>query len=167
MLFFANPGDMRVSLTTALEGGVLDPRNATLMKMFSLIGVGERAGSGVPSIISSFQEVTLQTPSYQISYSPERVFCTINFENLVEKSATSTENHTENFAGLSRLQREIIHRLKSNPKYSRRELVDVIENASLGGVISALTKLQELGILRRVGPDKGGQWEILNENGSL
>lgn len=118
-----------------------------------------------------FQEVTLQTPSYQISYSPERVFCTINFENLVEKSATSTENHTENYtenyAGLSRLQREIIHRLKSNPKYSRRELVDVIENASLGGVISALTKLQEIGILRRVGPDKGGQWEILNENGSL
>ena len=122
-----------------------------------------------------FQEVTLQTPSYQISYSPERVFCTINFENLVEKSATSTENHTENhtenytenYAGLSRLQREIIHRLKSNPKYSRRELVDVIENASLGGVISALTKLQEIGILRRVGSDKGGQWEILNENGSL
>ena len=41
MLSFANPGDMRISLATALEGGVSDPRNATLMKMFGLIGVGK------------------------------------------------------------------------------------------------------------------------------
>ena len=82
-------------------------------------------------------------------------------EKTENHTVNHTENHTENHAGLSRLQREIIIKLKSNPKYSRRELVNVIENASLGGVISALTKLQELGLLRRVGPDKGGHWEII------
>lgn len=79
-LSFANPGDMRVSLKTAFEGGVSDPRNATLMKMFGLIGVGERAGSGVPSIIASFLEAAHHSPSYKIQFSPERVLCTIDLK---------------------------------------------------------------------------------------
>lgn len=33
-----------------LKGGISDPRNKALMKMFNLIGIGERAGSGVPDI---------------------------------------------------------------------------------------------------------------------
>ena len=32
-------------------GGESDPRNKALMKMFNLIGIGERAGSGVPELI--------------------------------------------------------------------------------------------------------------------
>ncbi len=73
-----------------------------------------------------------------------------------------TENHTEKYPGLSRIQREILTNLKINPSYSRQELSSIIANASLGGVISALKRLQELGILRRVGPDKGGRWEIVD-----
>ena len=76
----SNPGDMRISLKTALEGGVSDPRNTTLMKMFGLIGVGERAGSGVPSIIASFIEAAHHSPSYKIQFSPERVLCTIDIK---------------------------------------------------------------------------------------
>lgn len=32
-------------------GGESDPRNKALMKMFNLINIGERAGSGVPNIL--------------------------------------------------------------------------------------------------------------------
>ena len=74
---FANPGDMRISLAMAMEGGFSDPRNATLMKMFGMIGVGERAGSGVPNIIATWENETQHRPSYKIMYSPERVMCTI------------------------------------------------------------------------------------------
>lgn len=76
-LSFANPGDMRISLAMAMEGGFSDPRNATLMKMFGMIGVGERAGSGVPNIIATWENETQHRPSYKIMYSPERVMCTI------------------------------------------------------------------------------------------
>ena len=30
-----------------MSGGISDPRNENIFKMFNLIGVGERAGSGV------------------------------------------------------------------------------------------------------------------------
>ena len=39
-LSFANPGDMRPGLKTALSGGTSDARNATIMKMFGLLDFG-------------------------------------------------------------------------------------------------------------------------------
>jgi len=39
----SNPGDFRIELADAKSGGVSDPRNGALMKMFNLIDVGERA----------------------------------------------------------------------------------------------------------------------------
>ena len=48
----SNPGDFRIEIEEAKSGGFSDPRNATMMKMFNLIEIGERAGSGIPSIYS-------------------------------------------------------------------------------------------------------------------
>ena len=42
-----NPGYVRIEKRV-----ISDPRNKTLMKMFNMIGIGERAGSGVPYIFS-------------------------------------------------------------------------------------------------------------------
>ena len=47
-----NPGSVRIEKRQMLKGGISDPRNKTLMKMFNMIGIGERAGSGVPYIFS-------------------------------------------------------------------------------------------------------------------
>ena len=47
---FANPGSMRMAKTVAIGGGVSDPRNGTVLKIFSLINYGERAGSGLNSL---------------------------------------------------------------------------------------------------------------------
>lgn len=51
---FANPGDIRIGLEVALAGGVSDPLNETVMKMFSLlVDIGERAGTGIPNIVNN------------------------------------------------------------------------------------------------------------------
>ena len=42
-----NLGYVRIGKRQMLKGGISDPRNKALMKMFNLIGIGERAGSGV------------------------------------------------------------------------------------------------------------------------
>ena len=44
-LVLKNPGDFRMDLGQALKGGISDPRNANLLKMFSFIDIGERAGA--------------------------------------------------------------------------------------------------------------------------
>ena len=54
---FANPGNMRISRSEAIEGGVSDPRNSTILKFFSLIRFGERAGSGLNGIMHVWRKV--------------------------------------------------------------------------------------------------------------
>lgn len=53
---FANPGRLRVPREQLYRGGVSDPRNPTLQKMFQLIGLSERAGSGLPKILRAWRE---------------------------------------------------------------------------------------------------------------
>ena len=94
-LSFATPGDMRISLAMAMDGGFSDPRNATLMKMFGMIGIGERAGCGIPTILETWKEATHQTPSYEISHSPDRVTCVIRLDGAAADSGLRGEEGTE------------------------------------------------------------------------
>ena len=54
---FANPGTVRISISEAIAGGVSDPRNGIMLKIFSLIDFGERAGSGLSGICKVWEKV--------------------------------------------------------------------------------------------------------------
>ena len=56
----------------ALVGGVSDPRNESLIKMFNLINVGERAGSVLPSIRTIWLRQGWQEPEIVESFNPDR-----------------------------------------------------------------------------------------------
>lgn len=92
MIMFSNPGDMRISIKTAVEGGVSDPRNATLMKMFSLIGIGDRAGMGIPDLIDVWQRLTGYAPIYVSQFSPNRVVVSMQIKVIGDKSAINKKN---------------------------------------------------------------------------
>ena len=87
MITFSNPGDMRISLRAAVGGGVSDPRNAVLMKMFSLIGIGERAGMGIPGLLDIWQRLTGVAPIYVSQFSPNRVTVSMQIKTIGDKSA--------------------------------------------------------------------------------
>ena len=59
---FANPGYSRAGKIKMMLGGVSDPRNRGLMKMFNLIDIGERAGSGIPKIFNIWKDESLKDP---------------------------------------------------------------------------------------------------------
>ena len=50
----SNPGGFRIPIEDAYIGGSSDPRNGTMMKMFNLVNIGERAGSGVPNMVEDW-----------------------------------------------------------------------------------------------------------------
>lgn len=62
MFSFRNPGDMRVPLEDAIEGSISDCRNRNLQKMFTAIGLGENAGSGLPKIFDGWQSQHWREP---------------------------------------------------------------------------------------------------------
>ncbi|MDE7335202.1 MAG: putative DNA binding domain-containing protein, partial [Muribaculaceae bacterium] len=53
----SNPGSVRISIQEAINGGISDPRNGIMLKMFSLIDFGERAGSGLSGICKVWEKV--------------------------------------------------------------------------------------------------------------
>jgi predicted HTH transcriptional regulator len=56
MFGFRNPGLMRVPAEVALKGGESDGRNRLMQRMFTLVGFGEQAGSGLPTITRGWGE---------------------------------------------------------------------------------------------------------------
>lgn len=50
--------------------------------------------------------------------------------------------------------------LGSNPKATRKELAEKT-GLTPDGIKWNLNKLKKEGIIRRIGPDKGGHWEII------
>lgn len=53
---FTNPGRLRIPREQLYHGGVSDPRNPNLQKMFQMIGLGEKAGSGFQKIMRAWRE---------------------------------------------------------------------------------------------------------------
>ena len=72
-IIFSNPGSSRIELDTAISGGVSDPRNSTMLKMFNFIDIGERAGSGIPNIFRVWKEQGWAEPIITESYEPDRI----------------------------------------------------------------------------------------------
>ena len=72
-ILFSNPGGFRIEIATAKSGGVSDPRNGTMLKMFNLIDIGERAGSGIPNIFRVWREQGWKEPTITETYEPDRI----------------------------------------------------------------------------------------------
>ncbi|MDJ0735030.1 MAG: putative DNA binding domain-containing protein [Nostocaceae cyanobacterium] len=53
---FSNPGRLRISLQQLYDGGISDPRNPNLQKMFQMLGLSEKAGSGFGKILRAWRE---------------------------------------------------------------------------------------------------------------
>ncbi len=70
---FSNPGGFRIDIEAAKSGGISDPRNSTLIKMFNLIDVGERAGSGIPHIFHIWQKQGWPAPVINEQFEPDRI----------------------------------------------------------------------------------------------
>lgn len=69
-------------------GGESDPRNKALMKMFNLINIGERAGSGVPNIFNVWADEGWEEPVIEERFDPDRTVLSLSFKKNGDKKAT-------------------------------------------------------------------------------
>ena len=73
----ANPGDFRMPIEEARKPGSSDPRNETMLKIFSFVNIGERAGSGMGTIENGWTAAGYPAPSYDVAYGPDRTTLTL------------------------------------------------------------------------------------------
>ena len=81
------PGGFRIEIDAAKSGGVSDPRNGAMLKMFNLIDIGERAGSGIPNIFRVWREQGWTVPVISESFEPDRIVLSLSFEKIGDKKS--------------------------------------------------------------------------------
>lgn len=92
-IVFENPGYSRTGKQQMKKGGISDPRNKVLMKMFNLINIGERAGSGVPNIFNTWEDQGWVEPVIEEQFDPDRTLLILSFDK--KQSALKTRKFIE------------------------------------------------------------------------
>ena len=78
-------------------------------------------------------------------------------QKTTQKNQDTTQKTTQK--GQDTTQK-ILEEIKKNPSISRDELAEKCGLTS-DGIKYNIRKLREKGIIKRIGPDKGGHWEII------
>jgi len=171
----SNPGILRISKAVAVAGGTSDARNAKIFNIFSLVKIGERSGMGLSQLYGNWEEAGYARPQLSESFNPERTKVEIEVE-VAEKVAEKqgevavkyTEKDTETRSGytekvtekLSETEERIVALIQSNAHITQKMLSEAI-GLTRQYVGRCMDSLQARKIIRRIGPDKGGYWEVL------
>ena len=181
-LVLRNPGTAIVGKQQMIHGGESEPRNSNIMKMFNLIGYGERAGSGVPDIFAVWREAAYEEPTVEEQFGsgrPNRMIVTLPLmKKSVPKETVSTnnngaENGAENCAeqtvridGKNKIAVEkrieaVYRTIHKNTNLTEGEIATIL-GITRRQVQLATNKLRENGKISRKGSDAKGQW-VINE----
>ena len=149
---FRNPGRLRITLEQIFEGGVSDVRNPYIQRMFQLIGLGEKAGSGFTKILRAWSEQQWMQP--QVDEDLENELTSVMLLYKLDSSSNTLAKETR-----EETREEILNQIRINPKITQRELSSIV-GITQKGIEWQIKQLRESGVLKRVGPTKGGHWEI-------
>ena len=130
-LILANPGYVRTGKKQMRLGGESDPRNKALMKMFNLINIGERAGSGVPNIFNVWEDEGWKEPVIEERFDPDRTVLTLSFkkkstEKSDRKKATEKSDRKKVTEKTQAQYDTILAFMEDGVWYKASELVDVL-----------------------------------------
>lgn len=122
---FRNPGALRIEPSVIELGGVSDVRNETIMKMFNLLGIGERAGSGFDTMREGTRSVGLPDPELIEELNPDRT-------TLILPITTSTPSntHPDSFTSaipLNTRESTILNLLTSNSSMKTVDIATALE----------------------------------------
>lgn len=157
---FTNPGILKIPKEMIYKGGNSKARNPRMQTMLRMIGYGDTAGSGFPTILAAWAEKGWPEPELDEDTILDQVTLTLYLENVVngspdEANSESNEANSEsNHNGLTSIQKKIIDKIDDNPKISQRSLA-VELNASRSTIQRAMDSLMQKGIIERDGGTRG------------
>ena len=160
-LCFRNPGLLKLPVETIYRGGNSKARNPKIQNMLRMIGFGENVGSGFPKIIAAWKETNWGEPQLLNKLDVDEVELVLPVPNTNSSAKNATVNATANATvKLNKTQKKILSLLHENKNATYDEIAKQldIERTTVWRNIDAMKKKA---VLRRVGEDKNGHWEVL------
>ncbi len=84
---FSNPGTLLLSVDQILKGGISECRNRLLQTMFSLLGYGEKAGSGFDKIRQGWVSQNWRLPIIEETLRPDRIRLVLPMVSLLPEES--------------------------------------------------------------------------------
>ena len=125
---FTNPGILKLPLEDIYRGGNSKSRNPHMQTMLRMVGFGDNAGSGFPSILAAWKEEGWIKPELVENTSLNQVTLYLRMiPALSEKSAESAEKSAEKQeVSLSKRQRQILECMELEVLYKTEEIAEKI-----------------------------------------
>lgn len=166
----SNPGNLRIELATALSGGVSDPRNSTMLKMFNFIDIGERAGSGIPNIFRVWREQKWNEPFFSESFDPDRIILTLPLSPINIASETKsaikigdkkkrTNSYNTKTKTKDAIKKNIIIYLTAHPEGKTSEIAEFI-GLQVSRTRDYMKELANEGIVEMSGANKNRTYRL-------
>ena len=152
----ANPGGFRIEVDAAKSGGVSDPRNGTMLKMFNLIDIGERSGSGIPLIFGVWREQGWAMPSVTEQIEPERTMLSLVFEKASDKKQAIKTSDTTIY---SRQKHSVIEYLTREIKADCKTIAELL-GISSPRARAVLTKMVKEEIVVTEGSNRNRTYKL-------
>lgn len=146
-----------------------------MQNMLRMIGYGENLGSGFPKIISAWKQAGWKEPLLENRLDLDEVRLTlfVPFENSDEGVQKVDQKMSPKMSpkmslkmSLKEKQNQIIEQvcehIKANPAITLEQLTEVI-GKSKNSVKRYIDYLKQQNRIKRIGGNKGGHWEIIEE----
>ena len=163
---FYNPGALpsEIDLQHLLSNDyVSQPRNKLIAEVFKASGLIEKYGSGIKRVLEAFAKHGLPQPDFQLLPGGFRVLV---FAESYQKVTNKLGNELGDKLGdglgdrLSDNQKLILDTIGDNPVISLSELSKIV-GISQTAIENNVAGLKNRGLLKRIGPAKGGRWELV------
>ena len=129
-------------------------------------------GSGIPRILREDcrMEISDSKAGNQFTATVWRPDVVENVKNVVENNPDVVEKYIENLvvaekstlkSTLKSTQKAIVDIIEINPQVTISQVAEQLK-LNMRGIAKHFKNLQAQGIIRRVGPDKGGHWEVVS-----
>ena len=155
-----NPGGLPKGLSVRNLGTVSIRRNELIADLFFRLHKVERIGMGIQKMKETMVAGGLREPTFASD-----AFFRATFQRSPEFALKEGKDGSEQLVerlveGLAENQKMILELIKRESSISKKAMAQAI-GISTTAIDKNLTKLKQKGILRRVGPDKGGHWEVV------
>ena len=160
-LCFRNPGLLKLPVETIYRGGNSKARNPKIQNMLRMIGFGENVGSRFPKIIAAWKETNWGEPQLLNKLDVDEVELVLPVPSTKATSVNAPVNAPANASvKLSKTQIAIVKAIINNNHVTYDDLKTIL-GVDRSTITRNIAVLKEKGVIRRVGEDKNGYWEVL------
>ena len=162
------------TVETLMSKHTSKPRNPKMAQVFYRAGFIEAWGRGYEKIMKAFDKANLKRPEFTVEQGGvtaviyREIFISVRGDQQPNQNRTKTEpkpNQTEQDTQKTtqKTTRKILELITLNPYITRNEMA--IECGVTSDAIKfQLKKLKEKGLIRRIGSDRSGFWEVMDHS---